>query len=269
MLEISQRYTPDQLVGVCVANELDLFWSRDPNDVPPEFAAELCRQASEHLRPRNIRVVAPSVASSRWVEYLTELSRLCSSYVDWFDFHGYGQRPDGWVPTTWGFGNLSTSLKLAQDVCGKPVIMSEYGVKIVDAGSEALVPIFMDLAYETIERVGCPLVAWFAWRDQIGAPSEQGLHAFGLRADDGRKRPAWDAFARINRRDDTLREWRGIIGDGLLQMMSYDKTRPAQRSSTWLPLGVTPSDVEECYGENGTRYTWLLGSNRGFRFRPS
>ena len=147
--------------------------------------------------------------------------------------------------------------------------MSEYGVKIADAGSEALVAVFMGLAYQTVVKLGCPLVAWFAWCDQIGAPTEQGTQAFGLRDADGQKRPAWNAFAKINRTSDTLLRWRGIIGDGLLQMMRVDGTQPAQRSSTWLPLGVTPSDVEECYGENGTRYVWLLQTDRGFRFRPS
>lgn len=269
MREIAERYTAQQILGVCVGNEFDIYWANNEQDVPPSFAAELCRTAARWLRPKGIKVVATSVAGPRWIDYLTQLATLVGDDADWFDFHGYGQRPDGWVPTSWGFGNLSTSLQLARDICGKPVIMSEYGVKIADAGSEALVAVFMGLAYQTVVKLGCPLVAWFAWCDQIGAPTEQGTQAFGLRDADGQKRPAWNAFAKINRTSDTLLRWRGIIGDGLLQMMRVDGTQPAQRSSTWLPLGVTPSDVEECYGENGTRYVWLLQTDRGFRFRPS
>ena len=63
--------------------------------------------------------------------------------------------------------------------------------------------------------------------------------------------------------------WAGKIGSGLLDMMVDDDTQPAQRSSTWLPLGVTPSDVEEAYGENGTRYVWLLQTGVGYRFAPA
>lgn len=63
--------------------------------------------------------------------------------------------------------------------------------------------------------------------------------------------------------------WRGTVGSGLLEMMAADGTRPAQRASTWLPLGASPADVEECYGENGVRYGWLLGPNAGYRYRPS
>lgn len=61
----------------------------------------------------------------------------------------------------------------------------------------------------------------------------------------------------------------GGIGSGLLAMMAADGTMPAQRSSTWLPLGVTPSDVEQAYGVNGVLYYWLLGPNQGYRQSPS
>lgn len=64
--------------------------------------------------------------------------------------------------------------------------------------------------------------------------------------------------------------WRGHVGSGLLEMMAADSTLPAQRRSTWLPLGdPPPSDVESCYGQNGTLYYWLLTVGRGHRTRPS
>jgi lysozyme len=59
------------------------------------------------------------------------------------------------------------------------------------------------------------------------------------------------------------------IGTGLLDMMAADGTTPAQRASTWLPLGATPSDVETCYGANGVLYTWLLTVGAGYRYHPS
>lgn len=59
------------------------------------------------------------------------------------------------------------------------------------------------------------------------------------------------------------------IGTGILEMMAEDQTEPAQRASTWLPLGVNPADVESCYGANGTLYTWLLAVGRGWRYPPA
>lgn len=68
---------------------------------------------------------------------------------------------------------------------------------------------------------------------------------------------------------DPMAPWAGKVGSGLLEMMAVDGTKPAQRGSTWLPLGVTPSDVETCYGENGTLYYWLLTVGRGYRQKAS
>jgi hypothetical protein len=48
----------------------------------------------------------------------------------------------------------------------------------------------------------------------------------------------------------------------------YQSTTPAQRSSTWLPLAATPSDVEQCYGENGILYVYLLTTGKGYRQPP-
>jgi hypothetical protein len=68
--------------------------------------------------------------------------------------------------------------------------------------------------------------------------------------------------------DDPYAAWSGLVGSGLLELLAQDNALPAQSRSTWLPLGSTPADVEEVYGDNGTRYTWLLGPNVGLRFRP-
>jgi len=69
--------------------------------------------------------------------------------------------------------------------------------------------------------------------------------------------------------DDPYAPWRGHIGSGLIELMAQDSTLPAQRRSTWLPLGApAPADVEEAYGQNGTRYYWLLTVGRGHRQKP-
>ena len=67
---------------------------------------------------------------------------------------------------------------------------------------------------------------------------------------------------------DPFAPWHGYVGSGLLDMMAADGTLPAQRVSTWLPLGVTPADVEQALGQNGINYVWQLVTNRGFRYAP-
>lgn len=71
--------------------------------------------------------------------------------------------------------------------------------------------------------------------------------------------------------DDPYAPWieGGRVGSGLIDMMRADNTLPAQRASTWLPLGTPPpSDIEECVGQNGVHYYWLLTTNQGFRISP-
>lgn len=69
---------------------------------------------------------------------------------------------------------------------------------------------------------------------------------------------------------DPYAPWSGLIGSGLLEMMREDGVLPAQSRSTWLPLGQSPADVEQCLAVDGTNYCWTVSSsNRGFRYRPS
>lgn len=68
---------------------------------------------------------------------------------------------------------------------------------------------------------------------------------------------------------DPFAPWRGLVGSGLLEMMEIDGTLPAQTRSTWLPLGQSPADIEQCVGQNGVAYGWTVSTtNQGFRYRP-
>lgn len=186
-----------QVIGICCGNEFDLFNVRNPADVPPRFAAELVHKAAPILQPKGIKVVACSVAGPTWQTYLEEMATLCGDDADWFDLHPYGQRPDGWGQRPWMHGELRPALIRAVELSGKPVICSEIGVKIGDAGSEEEVAAWLTAAAKTVQQLGAetvPLAAWFAWHDAVGAPSERGQHAFGLLAEDGRQRPAWAAY---------------------------------------------------------------------------
>jgi hypothetical protein len=68
---------------------------------------------------------------------------------------------------------------------------------------------------------------------------------------------------------DPFGPWRGKVGTGLIELMAQDTTLPAQRSSTWLPLGgPSPADVEECLGQNMVLYRWALTVGKGARYDP-
>jgi GH25 family lysozyme M1 (1,4-beta-N-acetylmuramidase) len=68
--------------------------------------------------------------------------------------------------------------------------------------------------------------------------------------------------------EDPYAPWSGLVGSGLLDMMAADGTLPAQSRSTWLPLGVSPADIEQCAGANGINYVWQLTTSQGFRYAP-
>jgi hypothetical protein len=274
----SRKRLKDLLLLGC-GNEFDIYWTENKS-VPPEFAADLARRTARLAHNYNVKVAPTSVAGPQWVHYLSIMADLCRDDVDYFDIHPYGQRPEGWKDgQRWLHGDLKDVVNTVKTIGQKPVVFTEYGVKVRDAGNEKEVANFLYAVNNSIQTLDVSYCAWFAYCDEIGAPHERGPDAFGLKSDKGVKRPAYITYAQIHASSvptpipepppPPLQQWRGQVGDGLLAMMLEDYTEPAQRKSTWLPLGVTPSDVEECYGKNGVCYVWLLGENKGFRFFPT
>lgn len=51
------------------------------------------------------------------------------------------------------------------------------------------------------------------------------------------------------------------VGDGLRSWLTEDNTVPVACSS-FLPLGMTPSEIECAYGANGAEYRWSLVEGR-------
>lgn len=201
MAEIAERGA-GRVLGVCVGNEFDLFWANNPNDVPPAFAADLARRAAAILRPAGIKTIATSVAGPRWQDYLRELAGLLGDDVDAYDLHPYGQRPAGWGKPGWGWGDLHTAVSAAYDLTGgRPIVFSEYGVKVTDAAGESEQAAFLAAAAAEIASFGeraVPFWSWFAWTDAIGTPEEQASGAgFGLARADGSRRPSWQTYAAL------------------------------------------------------------------------
>lgn len=190
-----------QVFGICCGNEFDKFWLAREDDVPPSFAANLVRQAKTICRQYGIKVIATSVVSPKWPEYLGRTADLCRDDADYFDLHPYGQRPDGFMVPGWGNGELRQALMNARQIAGKPIIMSEVGVTHEMAGGEDGVARYMVCVDDTVKALGAevvPFYSWFAWCDQIGAPEEQGEKAFGLRRANNLSTAAWTMFQSIN-----------------------------------------------------------------------
>lgn len=260
--------------AVCVGNEFDLFWQNNPADVPPSFAADLVKRASSILRPRGIKTVATSVAGGSWPLYLHQMADLCRDEADWFDIHPYGQRPDNWGSPGWMFGDLSRTMRTAYQIAKKPVICSEIGVKIGDAdpgGGEDQQGWWLRAAAETLKSLGpevCPGAAWFAWRDEVGAPYERGLQAFGLRREGGSRRPSWYQFQALPQTPEDPMS-RFTVGDGVLAQMAALNDTPAT-DEIYHPIGAAAGhhQYSETFGASGRRYVYIFSVNKTVVYDP-
>ncbi len=183
--------------ALACGNELDL------HGIPHEFAAELVHKTLPILAGTGIRTIATSVASDDWVNYLARLSTACGDQQpDFYDAHLYGQRFSG-LPQDPSFGNMAEAISTALDrTRGRPLVLSEGGVKMADVGGAAGQETYVTRWVEMVKNAPAHQIAFgtfFALYDEVGAPSEteQGEFAFGLisHRDLGRQhRPAFNAF---------------------------------------------------------------------------
>lgn len=188
-------YYAHRVKMVGCGNELDLWHLQSPsgeNDtrLTPLFAANLVRRAGRILRPAGIKVALSSVASGSWPAYLREMSHLAGAFADYADLHLYAKQING-VPGGWQ--TADDALRSAAEIAGRPVIASEAGIKVDDAGGEDAQARWA----EGLRSLPAQLVCYFAWRDDLGTGEEQGGQAFGARGVDGRAKPVWFTLQRL------------------------------------------------------------------------
>lgn len=189
-----------RIQAVECGSELDRFWAQNENDVPPAFGADLVKRANAILGTAGIYTLTASVAGPKWQEWLEQTIALCRDQCNGVAFHPYGQRPDGFKAPGWGFGDLRPSIARAYDIAQKPVWLTEYGVKLSDAGGAEGQAEYARTAAQTIAAMGdqiVPMACYFALSDQVGTSSEQGADAFGLIGASGQYRPAFGAYQTI------------------------------------------------------------------------
>lgn len=178
-------------------NELDRFWAMNANDVPPSFGADLVRRANAILAPAGINTLLSSVAGPKWQEWMQQASDLCRDQMNGAAFHPYGQRPDGFKQPGWGFGDLRAAIGRAYEISQRPVWLTEYGVKLSDAGGTDGQAEYAKTAVQTIDALSeqvVPMACYFALSDQVGTAAEQGADAFGLIGASGNYRPAFGEY---------------------------------------------------------------------------
>lgn len=268
-----QRGISDRLLALGAGNELDLYWSKD-GSVPPMFAADIARRMARISHNYDIKTAATSLAGPQWQEYLNVMADLCRDDVDFFDMHPYGQRPSGWkdnLKNRWMHGELADVINTVSRVGQKPVIVTEYGVKIGDAGGEQEVANFMTAADKSLRDLGVVYSSWFCYSDAVGSPGEVGDAAFGLVNENNIKRDAYFSFEDLNMTVVEPEDWSDKVGVGLLEMMRADNTTPTM-ASEWRPFDRppgTPATIEQCIGLNNVTYCWNLKTGSGWRIRPS
>jgi hypothetical protein len=191
---IAERYSSRVRIVGC-GNELDLWFDRGDRNLTPSFAASLVRRASPILRSAGIKVATNGVASGNWQEYLAEMVNECRDELDYANLHLYAKSAGGIPSPDWQ--SVGDAWQRARDLTGKPVICSEAGIKVDDAGGLDRQAQWARGLFDWAESVStddCPMVAYFAWSDGIGTSDEQGGQAFGALDPHGNRKPVWQAL---------------------------------------------------------------------------
>lgn len=192
-------------------NELDLW------GLPPEKGAHLVREAFLPLTNHGIATVMGGVAGPNWANWLQRACDLSRGWYDAVALHPYGQRPRGFRDAnSWGFGWMHEAIETAHRAADAPVYLTEWGIKVGDAGGQQGQYDYLRLGVRTIRGMGeavVPFAAYFAWADKIGTPDERDeYNAFGLRDMNMRPRKAWQAFADSSLRPPVPEKPRFVLG---------------------------------------------------------
>jgi hypothetical protein len=214
--------------GLEMTNEWDL------HGMFPGHVATLVVNASPYLQDAGMQRILGAVAGSNWAGDLTELTqRLDPQYYDYANIHPYGQYVRAMGQPQPGFApGLAQSVIDVSDITGKGVIVTEFGAKIIDYGGEERQAQYVTEAYRELDTLHpdvCPIACYFAWRDDVGAPHEQGESAFGLTRTDNSLRPAYYAFQSLTDRSDPCAEDRARVERIRAYANRKPYTKPSQK----------------------------------------
>lgn len=173
-------------------NEWDLL------GIPVEIAAECARTAAPILANAGINTLLGSVVGEHWPSALSQLANSFSpeekAQFAGACFHPYGKAVNGF-PAGFVHGELDDAVLDAHRLAGLPIYLTEYGIKLSDAGGDDGQRAYFQQSYEMLRLLPEDVLAaacYFCWTDRIGTPTEQDEHAFGLLRHDETPRPAHD-----------------------------------------------------------------------------
>ena len=193
---------------------LECLSAWDTLDIEAASAVACATSAGRILRASGsgITCLLGSVAGPRWVVRLREVASLLTSadreLISGACFQPYRKNARGFP----GFdhlriehGEIDVAVQDAHDIVGLPISVTEFGVRIGQAGGEAGQARYLSNAIELLGALPHNVLAaaiYRCWWDVVGAPHERGEHAYGLRREDlfdqwldAMPRRAWHAFA--------------------------------------------------------------------------
>lgn len=259
----------DRVRIVGCGNELDLWHLQPPIGQPdprltPAFAAELVRRASPILRPAGIKVAMSSVASGSWPAYLADMARHCAGAADYCDLHLYAKALNG-VPVGAGWQTAQDALNEARRISGLPVIASEAGIKIDDAGGRNAQAQWA----AGLGSLSAELVCSWCWHDRMASPGELGGQAFGARGLYGQAKPLWFALQQLFKgTGGTPVPGDGFsVGDGMRALMARRGDKPAA-NELYFKDANGRDQWSECMAASGRLYRYVFSTNTTHSFTP-
>lgn len=210
--EMTVRQFAERFAGRVAALECLSAW--DTLDIDTATAVACARSAGQMLRETESGVSAllGSVAGPRWMTRLLEVSRLLTpadrEFLAGACFHPQKKNARGFP----GFdrqrferGEIDVAVQDAHDLVGLPIWVTEFGLRLGQAGDETGQARFVTDALDLLGALPASVLAaatYHCWWDRAGAPHERGEHARGLRredlfdpAEDRKPRQSWFAFA--------------------------------------------------------------------------
>lgn len=185
---------PGRIKIVGSGNELDSYYYREEPRMSPAFAADLVRRAAPILRPAGIKVAMTGLASGSWPSYLADMAARCRGFADYADLHLYVKSIHR-IPEDPGWQTAAAALAQAAEISGLPVIASEAGIKVQDAGG----PTWQGRWAEGLGELQAELICYWCWHDKMASPGETGGSAFGARGLDGQAKPVWSVLQSLFR----------------------------------------------------------------------
>ena len=179
----------DRIAAYQIWNEPDLIQPSPGYDprVPDANFSYLLRRAANAITGERLLIVGGSVSGSpNYLEGVDSWDGILDAY-DAIGVHPYGRRPEpDWPRPDWGFGMLG-DLLAQYGTLGRPIWVTEMGVKENEAGSREMQAEFLTRTFQAAAATSAALF-WFCWSDGM-------VPSFGLMDSNGVAKASYQSYA--------------------------------------------------------------------------